>query len=483
MSVCVSVREEDEARVSYLDNNMRASQRSRSESKGRAALFVDIHKGANLKKAVTNDRSAPLLESAAASPSPALPLSARFTGPILSPRPFGSANNFRSTPSSSIRPYAGPKSTLAGPAIYQRPLSASRRSTTCPSSDGHDHSNVGSLMLHSRPNCSNPPPAAPHLPPSLDCKPSAFLPARPLARYQSPNKPQTVFPRGFKPRLSSSPSRVSTYSISSPSPFEQQLPRSIDQHIKPPPVPRHGPCVDHEGPPTLGHREALFARWQCSRNGPPLPPPHAHHSTPPTVPILDRCTGPPAPLLSYEHESRNHPGGAAPLLPQRQNSLLQSIGKGPAAYPLSPSPGSRPPPPAREPPHLSGPPAVIRNGLAMNQGPLPAPPLPLRQHSMEPPSPDGTDRTRMAPGLPSPVVPGRPRVGHCVPPPLPPRNGPIRPFSTIDDFESRFNFHSISDFPPPEAFQTHQRSYPSTFHRNEFVRSHRDALPPVPRLR
>uniref|UniRef100_A0A8C4NK58 WH2 domain-containing protein n=1 Tax=Eptatretus burgeri TaxID=7764 RepID=A0A8C4NK58_EPTBU len=522
-------------------NNMRASQLSRAESKGRTALFVDIHKGAKLKKAVTNDRSAPILENPrdsgkgnmpsgrglgtlcsegihqfhsstdrngigvnargcfeghsqelviydiGASPTPALPLSARSTGPALSPRPFGSTGNFRSTPSSPIQPYADQKLTYAGPPIFQKSLAALRQTTTCCSSDGHAHINIGPA-LDSRPNCGNPPPAGPYLPPSHDRKPPASFPARPLPPYQSPIKPQIVSPRGFKSPLSSSAPRVSTYFISSPTPFKQQLPRSIGQQIRPPPVPRHESCMDPEGPPILAHKDVLFPRWQHSRNGPPLPPPPSHYnSTPAPVPILGQRTGPPAPLPSCEHDSGNHPGGAAPLLPQRQNSLLQSLVKGPAAYSSSSSSCSRPPPPAREPPHLSEPlrppPPVIRNGLTMNRGAVPAPPPPLRQHSMGPPSPDGMDRTRMAPALLSPVAPGRPRVGHGVPPPLPPRSGPIRPSPTLDDFESRFTFHSISDFPPPEPFQTHPRSYPSSFHRNEFVRSHRDVLPPVPPLR
>lgn len=36
---------------------------SKKEEKGRGALLTDIHKGMKLKKAVTNDRSAPALET------------------------------------------------------------------------------------------------------------------------------------------------------------------------------------------------------------------------------------------------------------------------------------------------------------------------------------------------------------------------------------------------------------------------------------
>ena len=36
---------------------------SKSEGKARGALLADIHKGRKLKKAVTNDRSAPVLDT------------------------------------------------------------------------------------------------------------------------------------------------------------------------------------------------------------------------------------------------------------------------------------------------------------------------------------------------------------------------------------------------------------------------------------
>jgi len=36
---------------------------NKKEQKGRGALLSDIHKGRKLKKAVTNDRSAPVLDS------------------------------------------------------------------------------------------------------------------------------------------------------------------------------------------------------------------------------------------------------------------------------------------------------------------------------------------------------------------------------------------------------------------------------------
>lgn len=51
------------------------------------------------------------------------------------------------------------------------------------------------------------------------------------------------------------------------------------------------------------------------------------------------------------------------------------------------------------------------------------------------------------------------------PPPLPPssmRNGHLH---SLDDFESKFQFHPVEDFPPPEEFRPFPRVYPSKEHR------------------
>ncbi|RLW11156.1 hypothetical protein DV515_00001634 [Chloebia gouldiae] len=35
----------------------------------------------------------------------------------------------------------------------------------------------------------------------------------------------------------------------------------------------------------------------------------------------------------------------------------------------------------------------------------------------------------------------------------------------IDDFESKFTFHSVEDFPPPDEFKPFQKTYPSKIPR------------------
>ncbi|NWZ65275.1 WIPF1 protein, partial [Acrocephalus arundinaceus] len=148
--------------------------------------------------------------------------------------------------------------------------------------------------------------------------------------------------------------------------------------------------------------------------------------------------------------------------------------------PLPPPPGERPPPPVRDPPGRSGPlpppPPISRNGSTSRALPT-TPQLPSRA---------GLDSPRGGPRPPPP--PDRP--GSAAPPPPPPpsaavRNGFQDPGD--DEWESRFSFHPISDLPPPEPYVPMNRSYPSKLARNDSrggsVRKERGAppLPPIPR--
>lgn len=38
-----------------------------------------------------------------------------------------------------------------------------------------------------------------------------------------------------------------------------------------------------------------------------------------------------------------------------------------------------------------------------------------------------------------------------------------------DDFESKFTFHSVEDFPPPDEFKQFQKTYPSKIARGKCV--------------
>ncbi|KFO72255.1 WAS/WASL-interacting protein family member 1 [Cuculus canorus] len=128
-------------------------------------------------------------------------------------------------------------------------------------------------------------------------------------------------------------------------------------------------------------------------------------------------------------------------------------------------------------------------------GPLPPPPPISRKNGStsralpatpQLPSRAGLDNQRGGPRPPLP--PDRP--GLAAPPPPPPpssavRNGFQDPGD--DEWEGRFSFHPISDLPPPEPYVPMNRSYPSKLARNESRggsgRKERGAppLPPIPR--
>ncbi|NWU49551.1 WIPF1 protein, partial [Dromas ardeola] len=132
--------------------------------------------------------------------------------------------------------------------------------------------------------------------------------------------------------------------------------------------------------------------------------------------------------------------------------------------------------------------------LLSSAGPLPPPPPISRNGSTsralpatpQLPSRAGLENQRGGPRPPLP--PDRP--GSAAPPPPPPpssavRNGFQDPGD--DEWESRFSFHPISDLPPPEPYVPVNRSYPSKLARNESRggsgRKERGAppLPPIPR--
>ncbi|XP_063156748.1 WAS/WASL-interacting protein family member 2 isoform X2 [Candoia aspera] len=162
-------------------------------------------------------------------------------------------------------------------------------------------------------------------------------------------------------------------------------------------------------------------------------------------------------------------------LPPTPGQRLPGNRDGPPAPPPikpPPSPSNRPPPPARDPPSRGAappppPPPMIRNGGRD----APPPPPPYRVHGSSDP---------MNRGKPPPP-PTRTPVGPPPPPP-PMRNGHRDSISTVrsflDDFESKYSFHPVEDFPAPEEFKYFQRIYPSKTNR---ATRGAPPLPPIPR--
>ncbi|XP_056879902.1 WAS/WASL-interacting protein family member 2-like isoform X2 [Takifugu flavidus] len=175
------------------------------------------------------------------------------------------------------------------------------------------------------------------------------------------------------------------------------------------------------------------------------------------------------------------PGGAppAPTFSQVKSSprlLKQEVGEGRSALLSDICQGTRLKKVAvvndRSAPLLDTPP-VPGQSSRVREAP---PPPPYRTHG----SPSLSDHP--ARGKPPPRLPRRP-VPLPPPPPPPPalRNGHSScsiPRSFVDDFESKYSFHPLDDFPPPEEYRHFTKIYPSRASR---VMRGAPPLPPVGR--
>uniref|UniRef100_A0A672SHX9 Formin-like protein 3 n=1 Tax=Sinocyclocheilus grahami TaxID=75366 RepID=A0A672SHX9_SINGR len=186
-------------------------------------------------------------------------------------------------------------------------------------------------------------------------------------------------------------------------------------------------------------------------SAPPPPPQERPSNRPPPLPT---CLPPPPP-----------PQMAKPTwLPVQSHSI--------------PMPTSPPPPLPPSVPASSGvffPPPPSPGPLEMKDsslGPPPPPPPPLpasfacsHLSSAPPPLP------QKVPPMPSPTYrPSVPLLPPSYPCTAPSRRPPaviFFPFFVCfpDDFESKFHFHPIEDFPPPEEFRPFPRTYPSKENR------------------
>ncbi|KAM4717179.1 LOW QUALITY PROTEIN: WAS/WASL-interacting protein family member 2-like [Anableps anableps] len=471
---------------------------NREEVKGRGALLSDICKGTKLKKvAVVNDRSAPLLDSKTQTPKSQTPPTEH---PYIrlyqylsqsQPKQQGAlseeARKKAGGPSSSPsldKPRGGGAATGANGSAAGSPSGA------VPPIGGLFTSGVPKLKPVGDSSSSGRSPST---------RPAA--PRPPSHRHDDTDSPspQALSPmetsrsqRPSLPNLSSSPSpSCPSSAASSPS---TGMKHSSSAPPPPPPLSRRG---NAPSPPSSYNREKPLP--PTPNNTPPLPskpPPSPSNSRrPPTSggnpPSSSSSTlAPPPPPYRI-----NGPAGgseAAPELPQRHNSLSNkrpapspgghtpTRGPAPPPPPASPTPSqqgaNRPPPPIREPPSRGAAPPV--------PAPLPSstraggreapPPPPYRTHGSPSLSSDTPSR-----GKPPPPPSRTPAAPPPPPPPL--RNGHSSssiPRSFVDDFESKYSFHPLDDFPPPDEYRHFTKIYPSRASR---VMRGAPPLPPVGR--
>uniref|UniRef100_A0A8C0Q8I1 WAS/WASL interacting protein family member 3 n=1 Tax=Canis lupus familiaris TaxID=9615 RepID=A0A8C0Q8I1_CANLF len=272
----------------------------------------------------------------------------------------------------------------------------------------------------------------------------------------------------------------------------------------PPSSPSKAPLVSPPGPLTKGNPPGVAPPLPSAPPPPPPPPPPLPTPLPPTLASVlgDRAA---KPQLAPLHLPPMPP--PLPLLPPCGYPGLNAEAASPAQDVREPP---APPPPPPPPPLYAS--CIPRSSV-------PAPPLPGANNSGEAPlllppkSPSfqaqppksGTQALLVPPAPPGSQMflqkkrPGRgpgTSGGKLNPPPAPPARSPTTELSSrsqqawtptqqawtptqqpggqlrngnlhiIDDFESKFTFHTVEDFPPPDEYKPCQKVYPSKIPRS-----------------
>ncbi|PNJ47059.1 LOW QUALITY PROTEIN: WIPF3 isoform 4 [Pongo abelii] len=421
------------------------SSLQRADPKGRSALLADIQQGTRLRKVTQiNDRSAPQIENSKGT----------------NKEGGGSAN----TRGASTPPTLG--DLFAGGFPVLRP--AGQRDVAGGKTGQGPGSRAPSPRLPNK-TISGPliPPASPRLGNTSEAHGAARAPPRPNVPAPPPPTPPPP-----------------------PPPLHPPLPSSSS--IK-------TPLVSPPGPMTKGNLPVVAPPVPCAPPPPPPPPPPTPSPLPPASVLSDKAV---KPQLAPLHLPPIPP--PLPLLPPCGYPGLKAEPASPAQDVQEPPAPPPPPPPLPPlPPYASCAPRAS----------LPAPPFPGANNSSETPpplppkspsfqAPPQKASAQALPALPAPPGSqpflqkkrhGRPGAGggKLNPPPAPPARSPTTELSSksqqatawtptqqpggqlrngslhvIDDFESKFTFHSVEDFPPPDEYKPCQKIYPSKIPRS-----------------
>ncbi|XP_074907720.1 WAS/WASL-interacting protein family member 3 isoform X3 [Buteo buteo] len=426
----------------------------KEDQKARNALLADIQQGTRLRKVTQiNDRSAPQIEKPKGTNrdgvNPAVnkggsqqPLGGLFAGgfPVLRPAgqrdmPAGRPGQLPGVRAAAPKTSAPPTSSAAkassnpphpaeGPraAVPPEPPSTSRAAAAAAAGAGPG-----------RPGLPAPPP-----PPPASSKPSLTFPPPPALPPPAERPPKGVSPSAappppLPPPQADKPTAKFQAGAAHPPPPPPPPPPPLPPSLPPvPPCGFPGRTADFSAAassPSEGR--------DCPPPAPPPPPPHAHS------PAASRLSFPPSPAFSGADVPPPLPPKSPHLLSQSHKpSSIQSL-------PLPPTPGL--PQPAAAPETRKKRPG---RGAGTGAGKLVTPPQPpARSPTTELTSKSGVSAWATA---------------HDLYPPL--KNGNMH---IIDDFESKFTFHSVEDFPPPDEFKPFQKIYPSKIARGKCVNMRR----------
>ncbi|XP_041267377.1 WAS/WASL-interacting protein family member 3 isoform X3 [Onychostruthus taczanowskii] len=414
----------------------------KEDQKARNALLADIQQGTRLRKVTQiNDRSAPQIEKPKGANrdggNPAVnkggsqqPLGGLFAGgfPVL--RPAGQRDMTAGRPgqlsggrAASPRPSAPPSSGAAKANNNPSHPAEGPRAAVPPEPPGSSRAAAGAGP--GRPSLPAPPP-----PPPASSKPSLTFPP-----------PPPVPPPADRPAKGVTPGAAPPAPLPPPQADKPAKPPAGASHPHPPPPPPPPPPlppVPPCGPPGRAAEASAAAAApaegrDCPPPTPPPPPPPPPHAHPPPA---HRLSFPPSPAFSGADVPPPLPPKSPHLLSQfHKPSNIQSL-------PLPPTPG--PPQPA----------AVVETrkkrpgrGAGTGAGKLVTPPQPpARSPTTELTSKSGVSAWATAHDPYTPIKNGNMHI--------------------IDDFESKFTFHSVEDFPPPDEFKPFQKTYPSKIPRD-----------------
>ncbi|XP_061320870.1 WAS/WASL-interacting protein family member 3 isoform X2 [Pezoporus flaviventris] len=415
----------------FLTASSEVPKLRKEDQKARNALLADIQQGTRLRKVTQiNDRSAPQIEKpkginrdgvnpAVNKSGPQQPLGGLFAGgfPVL--RPAGQRDMSAGKPGqlpgirpAAPKPAAPPNSSAAkASSVPSHPTEGPR----APAPPDPPSAPRGPGTVPGRPSLPAPPP-----PPPAASKPSLTFPPPPAVPPPAERPPKGVSPSAAPPQ----PDKLTK--------LQAGAPHAPPPPPPPPPLPFVPPCGFPSRTTDFPAAAPTPAEGRdCLPPTPPPPPPHAHPLT------SNRLSFPPSPAFNSAPGSADVP----PPLPPKSPNLLSQLHKPSSiqSLPLPPTPSLHQPVAAVAPETRKKRPG---RGTGTGAGKLVTPPQPpARSPTTELTSKSGVSAWAAA---------------HDPYPPL--KNGNMH---IIDDFESKFTFHSVEDFPPPDEFKPFQKIYPS----------------------